>query len=143
MSTRMRGPQASDERRPLSTPRWLAEQVFRRGDVAAVRGFTRAFGARTGIDPARLPDFVLAVNEAAACATASGPCTARVRLWMLGARAFCEVRGDGRLLRRVTRYARAGEEDALRLRVLQQISDFVSVAAGPDEARVLLSMTVG
>jgi hypothetical protein len=142
MTIRMRGWQASDARLPLNAPHRLAERAFRRGDVPAVRRFTRAFGVRAGIGSARLADFVLAVSEAAACATAAGPCTARVRLWVTGTRAFCEVHGDGMLLRRAPRVSRTGEEEALRRWVLSRISDHVSVASGPDGVRVLLSMTV-
>jgi hypothetical protein len=146
MNTRMRGSQASDGRLPLSAPRWLAERAFRQGDVPAVRQFARAFGARTSIQSVRLADFVLAVSEATACATVSGPCTARVRLWVTGTRAFCEVRADGMLLRRTSQgtrpVGRQSEVDALRHRVLKQLCDYVSVASGPDGLWVLLSMTV-
>ncbi|MGH3251693.1 MAG: hypothetical protein ACRDOI_36545 [Trebonia sp.] len=142
MSTRRRGWQASDARLALDAPRWLVERAFRRGDVPAVRRFTRLFGMRSGLGPARLADFVLAVSEAAACATAAGPCTARVRLWVTGSRAFCEVRGDGMLLRRAVRGTRPGEEEALRRWVLKQLSDHVCVASGPDGEWVLLSMAV-
>jgi hypothetical protein len=142
MSTRMRGWQASGALLPLSAPHRLAERAFRRGDVPAVRRFTRAFGVRAGIGSARLADFVLAVSEAAACATAAAPCTARVRLWVTGTRAFCEVRGDGLLLRRAARVTRLGEEEALRRWVLRRLADHVSVASGDDGAWVLLSMTV-
>jgi hypothetical protein len=152
MDTRMRGWRASGGRPPPSEPRLLTERHFRRGEVPAVRRFAEAFGARAGIGPARLPDFVLAVNEAAACATAWRPGTARVRLWASGSRAFCEVRGDARVLRR-TAPATArrgvprpdglcGEEDALRRRVLKQVCDYVSVASGQDGVQVLLSMSV-
>jgi len=145
MNTRMRGLQAGDGQLPLSAPHWLAERAFRRGDVPAVRRFTQAFGVRRGIRSARLADFVLAVSEAAACATAVGPCTARVRLWVTGSRAFCEVRGNGMLWRsaRGTRPGGIpGEEEAMRRLVLKQLSDYVSVASGPDGVRVLLSMRV-
>jgi hypothetical protein len=147
MNTRIRGGwQASESRLPLTEPRLLAERAFRRGDVPAVRRFTRAFGGRTGMAATRLADFVLAVSEASACATAWGPCTARVRLWMAGRRAFCEVNGDGLLVRRVPSSSRpAGredEEEALRRLVLRQVSDYVSVAASPGGVRVVLSMTV-
>jgi hypothetical protein len=145
MNTRMLGPQASDSRLPLNAPQQLTERAFRQGDVPAVRRFTRAFGLRTGIGPGRLDDFVLAVSEAAACATAVGPCTARVRLWVAGARAFCEVRGNG-MLRRSARgtaaAGRPGEEEALRRSVLGQLSDYVSIASGADGVRVQLSMRV-
>ena len=132
--------------RPLSGQRWLAERAFRRDDIPVVRRFAEAYGHRTCIAPARLADFVLAVSEAAACATAAGPCTARVRLWVSGSRAFCEVRGDGMLLRRTASAnwlgGRRGEEEAIRRCVLQQVADYVSVASGPDGVWVLLSVTV-
>ena len=146
MNTRMRGLQASDGRLPLSAPHWPAERAFRRADVPAVRQFTRAFGTRAGIESGRLADLVLAVSEAAACATASGPCTARVRLWVTGTRAFCEIRADGMLLRRTAQgtrpVGRRAEVELLRHWVLKQLSDYVSVASGPDGVWVLLSMTV-
>jgi hypothetical protein len=135
----------------LSAPHGHAERAFRQGDVPAVRLFTRTFGVRTGIEPGRLTDFVLAVSEAMACATACGPCTARVRLWAAGNRAFCEVRGDGILLRTSPGIGPGGpfqvdgrhsEEEALRHLLLKQLSDYVSVASGPDGVWVLLSMTV-
>lgn len=133
---------ASDGQLRRGVPRWLAERSFRQGDVPAVRQFTRAFGARAGLDSARLADFVLAVSEAMACATADGPCTARVRLWVAGTRAFCEVSGNGYIARRTSRGQRQGETEALRGWLLQRLTDYVAVASGPDGARVLLSMTV-
>lgn len=141
--TRKRDWRPGDDRLPASTAQSLSERAFRQGDIPAVRRFTRAFGARAGIGAGRLADFVLAVSEAAACATGVvGPCTARVRLWMTGGRAYCEVHGDGLLLQRSPRGPRLGEEEAMRRRVLRQLSDFVSVAAGPDGTWVRLSMQV-
>ncbi len=147
MDTRLAGDwQASEGRLPPDGPRWPAEHAFRQGDVPAVRRFTHAFGARTGMAAARLGGFVLAVSEAAACATAWGPCTARVRLWRAGRRAFCEVRGDGIMVRRAPGGSRPldreDEEEALRHLVLRQVSDFVSLATDPHGVRVVLSMTV-
>jgi hypothetical protein len=147
MNARMRGEwQASEGRLPPGEPHDLAERRFRQGDVPAVRRFTQAFGVRTGIVSGRLTDFVLAVSEASACATAWGPCTARVRLWRAGRRAFCQVRADGLLLRRAPDGSwlagRQDEEEALRRLVLQQISDYVSVSASPHGVQVMLSMTV-
>jgi serine/threonine-protein kinase RsbW len=146
VNIRMRGSQTSDGQLPLGTRYWLTERAFRQGDVPAVRRFTQAFGARAGVAAERLADFVLAVSEATACTTAVGPCTPRVRLWLTGPRAFCEVRGNGMLLRRSVRgtqpYGRPGEEEAMRRWVLKQLSDYVCVASGPDGVRVLLSMRV-
>ena len=156
MNTRTRW-QASDGRLPAGEPRQLAERTFRQDDVPAVRRFAGAFGARAGIGPARLADFVLAASEAAACATAWGPSTARVRLWVSGSRAFCEVRGNATVLRRVAPGTgwqgvawrggaqldgSRGEAAGLRRWVLSQVSDYVSVASGPGGPCVLLSMSV-
>lgn len=151
MGTRARSWQASDGRLPLSAPHRLAERAFRQGDIPDVRRFTQAFGTRTGLASARCTYFVLAVSEAAACATVGGPCTAWVRLWATDTRVFCEVRGDGTLLLRSARGisarglrpgGRQGEEEALRRWVLRQVSDHVCVATGPDGVRVLLSMAI-
>jgi hypothetical protein len=144
MRARTRGGQAADGRLARGATQWLAERSFRQGDVPAVRRFAQAFGARAGIGPARLADLVLAVSEAAACATAVGPCATRVRLWVAGTRVFCDVRGNGMLVRQsasgAADAARPGEEEALRRWVLRRLSDHVSVASGPDGMRVLLSM---
>ena len=148
MDTQMRDWQASSgEQRDKTRPQWLAERRFRRGDAPAIRRFAQAFGMRTGLRGGLLSDFVLAVNEAAACTTECGQGTARVRLWLAGVRAYCEVRGDGPMLRRTAPGclpgARPGEENLLRRRVLRQVSDYVCVASGPDGVRVLVTMTTG
>lgn len=145
VDTRTRGPRASDGRLAPGATRWLGERAFRRGDIPAVRRFAEAAGARAGIGSERVTDFVLAVSEAAAWATAGGPCTARLRLWATGTRVFCEVRGDGVLLRRVAAGPRpagrpGAEEEALRRWVLRRLSDHVSVASGQSGAWVLFSM---
>ena len=54
----------------------------------------------------------------------------------------CEVHGDGLLLQRSPRGPRPGEEEAMRRGVLRQLSDFVSIASGPDGVWVQLSMRV-
>jgi hypothetical protein len=126
--------------KPPSRPQWIAERAFRRGDVPEVRRFARVFGARAGLRGGQLPDFMLAVNEAAACVTARRPGTARVRLWSAGARVYCEVRGDA--LMRGDTGGRYGEEDALRRRVLRGVCDYFCVASEPEATRVLLTMAV-
>lgn len=163
MDTRTRGWLVRDGQLARGTTRWLTERAFRRADIPAVRQFARAFGLRAGIAPARLADFVLAVSEAAACATAAGAGTARVRLWVAGTRAFCQVRGGGIMrwsapsaqepgsageVRPSPRTGGAGrlpsatEEEALRRWVLRRLTDHASVAYEPDGVCVLLSMRV-
>ena len=72
---------SSSDGQALSSARSIAEKTFRLADIPAIRRFATMFGARAGMGPVRLADFVLAVSEAAACATCHGPCTARLRLW--------------------------------------------------------------
>ena len=141
MNTWIRRWCASDAQLSLGGTRSLVEQTFRYGDVPSVRRFAADFAARVGIGTAQLADWVLAVNEAAACAVASGPCTARLRLWTAGARAFCAVSGDSTLAQGPGG-GRQGDVDALRRWLLQQLCDSVSVESGPDGVTVLLSMTV-
>ncbi len=146
MVTRMQGSWQASTGVLVPREAWLRERSFRQADVPAVRRFAREFGLRAGVAKARRDDLVLAVSEACACATAGGPCTARVRLWMSDNRAFCEARGDGLMLRRApdgTRPAgRQAEEEALRRLVLQRLTDYMSVADGPGGIHVMLSMTV-
>ena len=137
MNTQMRGQPV------LPVARSLAEQTFRHGDVPAVRRVAAAFGARAGMGVAKLSDFVQAVSEAAGCAVAQGPCTARLRLWTAENRAFCEVSGDGTLLADGPQAARQSDAERLRRWLLQRLCDHVSVESGPQGVHVLLSMTVG
>jgi hypothetical protein len=128
-------------------PHWIAERTFRRCDAPEVRRFAQAFGSRAGLRAGQLPDWVLAVNEAAACAIAQWPGTARVRLWSAGALVYCEVRGDALVKRDpdLASQGRRGEEDALRRRVLRRVCDYFCVTSRPSEpgaTRVLVTMAV-
>jgi hypothetical protein len=152
MNTRTWDWQGRGGQPPERRPYWLAERTFRRCDVPEVRRFAQAFGSRAGLCGGQLPDFVLAVNEAAACATARWPGAARVRLWSAGARIYCEVRADALVqrdsscdaaaVRGLPPGGRHGEEDALRRYVLRRVCDYFCVASGPDDTRVLLTMAV-
>lgn len=142
MNTRMRGPNSGGGRPVIPMVRAMVEQTFRHADIPAVRRAAAAFGARAGMGMARLSDFVQAVSEAAACAVAQGPCTARLRLWATENRAFCEVSGDGMLIADGPRGAIQGDAERLRRWLLHRLCDHVSMESGPQGVRVLLSMTV-
>ncbi len=126
----------------LSAEYSLARLAFRRADLPAVRRFATAFATRAGMGGIRLADFVLAVNEAAACAVSHGPCTARLRLWTMGARVFCEIRGDGMLLEHGPRLAGQAGAEALRRHLLRRICDHARVEAEPYGVTVRFSITV-
>jgi hypothetical protein len=141
MNTRMRGGNAADGQL-LATACSLAAKTFRRADIPAIRRFATLFGARAGMSAARLGDFMLAVSEAAACATSNGPCTARLRLWTTELHAMCEIRGDGVLFGQGPGAARRGDVEALRRWLLRQLCDHVSVDDDPQGVTVRFSMTV-
>jgi hypothetical protein len=141
MNTWMRPWRASDAHLPLADARSFVERTFRHADVPSVRRFAVEFGARAGIKTARLADWVLAVNEAVACAVARGASTGRLRLWTTGPRAFCSVSGDI-LAPQGPGGGRQGDVDALRRWLLNRLCDYVSVESGPDGVRVLLSISV-
>lgn len=133
--------------KPASQPCWIAERTFRRGDAPEVRRFAQAFGSRAGLGGGQLPDFVLAVNEAAACAIARRPGTARVRLCVAGGRMYCEVHGDVPVTGSTAgdwgmTGGRRGEEEALRRQVLRQVCDYFRVTVRPEGTRVMLTMAV-
>lgn len=142
MDTRMRD-WSSSSGQVLLSARSLAEKTFRQADIPAVRHFATMFGARTGIGTVRLADFVLAVSEAAACATCHGPCTARLRLWTTGSRALCEIRGDGMLSGPGPGGVQQGDAEALRRWLLRQVCDHVSLKSGPHGVTVRFSMAIG
>ena len=141
MNTWMRRWRASDAHMPDTSARSLVERPFRQGDVPSVRRFAVEFGARAGIGTVQLADWVLAVNEAAACAVVRGQSTARLRLWRTGARVFCAVSGDADP-RPGPGADRQSDVDALRRWLLRQLCDFVSVESGPDGVSVLLAMSL-
>lgn len=142
MNAQMRGQNISSQHPLLPVARSLAEQTFRQPDIPAVRRAAAASGSRAGMGPAQLADFVQAVSEAAACAMAQGPCTARLRLWTAGGRAFCEIIGDGMLMTGGPWGARHGDAEKLRRWLLQRLCDHVSVDSGPQGVTVRLAMTV-
>jgi len=126
-------------RLPLPGTR-LAERTFRELDLPAIRRFAAEFGARAGVEARRHADFVLAVSEAAASALAYGPCSARLRLWTVGTRAFGEIYADEMMLPQGPRGVRQDGAETLRRWLLRQLCDDVSVEPGPHAVTVRFSV---
>ena len=142
MSTRMRGPNASRGHSVLPVAGELTERTFRQRDIPGLRRVAAVFGTRAGMRQGQLQDFVQAVSEAAACAVAQGPCTARVRLWTMGSRVFCEMSGDGTLRADGPVGGPQRYEERLRRWLLPRLCDHASVMSGPHGVTVLLSMKI-
>jgi hypothetical protein len=142
VNTWMPGWTASNGGGLLSAVSSLAKLTFRRDDVPVVRRFATAFGVRAGMGSAQLPDFALAVSEAAACALSHGAGAARLRLWTTGTRVLCEVHGATVLSVQEPRAVGQGDLDVLRHWLLRQLCDYVHVEPGPCGVTVRFSMTV-
>ena len=141
MSARMDGWHPGNGQLPLpDTP--LAERTFLQSDLPAIRRFAAAFGAGAGIKAGRRADFVLAVSEAAASALAYGPCSARLRLWTVGTRAFGEIYADEMMLRQGPLGVRQDGAETLRRWLLRQLCDDVSVEPGPHGVTVRFSVVL-
>lgn len=136
----MRGLHTGHDQHLLSAESSLASLTFRRADLADVRRFAAGYATRAGMAGPRVTDFVLAVNEAAACAVSHGPCTARMRLWTMGARVLCDIHGDGLLLAHGPRVAEQGDAEALRRRLLARICDHAHVEADASGVTVRFSI---
>ena len=141
MSARMGGRRPGSGHLPPPGTR-LAERTFRQSDLPEIRRFAAAFSARAGIEAGRHADFVLAVSEAAACALAYGPCSARLRLWTAGTRALGEIHADEMLLRQGPRGVRQDGAETLRRWLLRQLCDDVSVEPGPHGVTVRFSVVL-
>ena len=139
MSARTDGWRPGSGRLPPPGTR-MAEQTFRQSDLPAIRRFAAEFGARAGVEARRHADFVLAVSEAAACALAYGPRSARLRLWTAGTRAFGEIYADEMLPRQGPPGVRQDGAETLRRWLLRQLCDDVSVEPGPHAVTVRFSV---
>jgi serine/threonine-protein kinase RsbW len=142
MGTKMRGNGNAGNGRVLSATRSVEERTFDRADLPQLRRLAAGFGARKGMCATCADDFVLAVSEAAASAISHCPYPAWLRLWTVGKRVFCEIRGGAVVLEHGLAAIRQGDAETLRLWVLEQICDDIAVATGPDGVTVRFSMSV-
>jgi serine/threonine-protein kinase RsbW len=117
------------------------ESTFSVEDLSALRRLAAEHGRRAGLDPGRLGDFVLAVNEAATSAISGGGNRPRLRLWQSEHDLCCEVRG-GSSMPAGQPSAVPDDTDSLRLWVVWQVCSEVDLAYGPDEATMRLSMRI-
>jgi hypothetical protein len=141
MGTKMRGNGNAGNGRVLSAARPVEERAFDRADLPQLRRLAAGFGGCAGMRATCMDDFILAVSEAAASTISHGPYPAWLRLWAVGKRVFCEIRG-AMVLEHGHPAIRQGDAETLRLWVLEQVCDDVAVATGPDGVTVRFSMTV-
>jgi hypothetical protein len=137
---RNRGDETVETTRP-GPDQCLVERRFRWLEFPVVRRVAAGFGVLLGLRATRLTDLVLAVSEAAACALCHGASSAVLRLWRDGSSVCCEVRSEpaplvGQLA------ARSDGTQAMRLSLLRQVCDYVSVEADTSGVTVRVALTV-
>jgi anti-sigma regulatory factor (Ser/Thr protein kinase) len=71
--------------------------ISRHRDLRNVRGMVADHGRSCGLQPIRVNDLVLAVDEIMINAVSHGGGRGTLRMWRAGERAVCEVRDEGRL----------------------------------------------
>ena len=82
----------------LPAPEHLAAELpFTQSELTLVREFTTERARRAGVEPARLPDLVLAVNELATNSLRHGGGHGVLRIWEHDGTFCCEVRDGGRI----------------------------------------------
>jgi hypothetical protein len=116
------------------------DRTFCIDDLWALRRLAAEHGRQAGLSPARLTDFVLAVNEAATNAVCRTSERARLRLWVTGDDVCCEVHGGSWISAQPAPVS--GDADSLRLWVMWQVCREVRLSYGPRETSVLLTMGV-
>jgi anti-sigma regulatory factor (Ser/Thr protein kinase) len=77
---------------PMETP---AEMGFDEERLSDVRAFVRAHASERGVGPARVPDLVLAVDEAVTNSVRYGGGGGMLRIWSQDRKVICEVRDHG------------------------------------------------
>lgn len=115
------------------------EQTFSVDDLPALRRLAAEYGRRAGLEPSRVADFVLAVNETVTNAICHGGNRARLRLWQSGDDAWCEVQG-GSWIPTERPSAVPDDTDNLRLWVVCQVCCDIELSYGPEETMVRLSV---
>lgn len=131
-----------DVRHPFAEPPRMRELPVT-SELGALRAAVASEARRVGVDPQRLPEFLLAVHELAINALTHGGGDAVLRMWSEEHDFVCELADSGPgLERRYGGYVTPTSDD-LRGRGLwlaRQITDLVEVRSGPDGTRIRVRM---
>lgn len=119
---------------PLPEPAAGTDRLrFGHDGLAGVRRFVAAASTRRGLDPSRLPDLLVAINELATNSVRHGGGGGVVRVWEDGDAVVCEVSDAGVMAgplvgrRRPTTYSESGRG----VWIVNQLCDLVEMRSTP------------
>ena len=131
---------------PLPPPRTASEEMtFHVATLPAVRRFVSSRASDAGLEPDRVDDLVLAVNEAATNSVSHGGGGGVIRLWRDGGSILCEVRDRGRIEEPLVgrRRPAPGSNGGHGLWMAHQVCDLVQVRTRRSGTSVRLHMALG
>ena len=128
---------------PLPEPATDARELyFEAPSLAALRQYVALRAADAGVDPARIEDLLLAVNEVATNSLRHGAGAGYLRVWEEPETLVCEVRDEGVFDQPLAGRLRPTHEQigGYGLWVANQVCDLVQVRSLPDGTAVRLHM---
>jgi anti-sigma regulatory factor (Ser/Thr protein kinase) len=129
--------------RPLPAPPDRAEHLAYRGDLRPVRDFTGRFAARSGLDPDRAAELVLAVGELAANTLRHTSGGGVVHAWTAPGEVICQVSDQGQISDPLVGRRRPPDTSGLGIWVVHQVCDLVELRTGGDGTKVRVHMRTG
>ena len=131
-------PPAAD--RPLPAPPAGAGRLAYRADLRPVRDFTGHFAARSGLDPDRTAELVLAVGELAANTLRHTSGGGVVHAWTAPGEVICQVSDQGQISDPLVGRRRPPDASGLGIWVVHQVCDLVELRTGRDGTEVRVHM---
>ncbi len=129
--------------RPLPRPPARAEHLAYRGDLRPVRDFVTRFAQRSGLDPDRAADLVLAVGELAANTLRHTSGGGVVSAWRAPGEVICQVTDQGRISDPLVGRRRPPDASGLGIWVVHQVCDLVELRTGRSGTAVRVHLRTG
>ena len=129
--------------RPLPRPPARAEHLAYRGDLRPVRDFVSRFAQRSGLDPDRAADLVLAVGELAANTLRHTSGGGVVSAWRAPGEVICQVTDQGRISDPLVGRRRPPDASGLGIWVVHQVCDLVELRTGRNGTAVRVHLRTG
>jgi anti-sigma regulatory factor (Ser/Thr protein kinase) len=126
--------------RPLSPPPSHAERLAYSADLHSVREFVAGHAERSGLDPDRAAELVLAVAEVAANTLRHASGAGIVSVWRTESEISCQVTDAGQIRDPLVGRRRPPDVTGLGLWVVHQVCDLVELRSGQGGTAVRMHM---